>query len=261
MQTLCTIKKQIYPIHKTTRVSITSKEVNDCNIKLFRLLRNNGTSLYSYTFTEILQDYMWSKVKGTIEGRCVEEGLALRSTDRDVNVQKSLFLVVAEHLNTNMVGTLNYTVRVFAPNVDDSVLLKVVEKCNLGLKTHLVPFISSEIVDAFPVHKPDLFSDKTLDLSASVPQFRSFPVEVLLPLRLHSSEKAQELESLVEGDLLFAVVKGRRNEIFDRQLSIVAVFDCLYVTKVQMDSIKAKLDEGDREDEKNDVEELFVDRH
>ena len=173
-------------------------------------------------------------------------------------VHRSLCFVVPEHLNATMIGTLKYSMRVFCPEIKDRILLKIVEKCNLGLKSILVPFLLSNVVDQYPCPLGEGVFQSVEDSSHIMAQFRSFPVEVLLPLRLHTVAQLPEIDALNEGDLVFAIVRGRRNEIFDRQLSIVAVLDSLYLTKERLkESLEGGLDQRVRlsKDDKDGVEE------
>jgi len=173
-------------------------------------------------------------LKGDIEGKCLSNGLVLKTRDVRPIHTKTAFTVIPEHLNGTMVNTVKYRVSVYSPEKEERILLKVTSKCNLGIEATLHAYVTAEEIAAAGVcDQIDLFFKVVEDYDKYGPimaQFRKHPVQALLPLQLHMHCIAS-IKTLEEGDIIFATVKGKKIEMYEQDMSIVAVLDSIFLKK------------------------------
>lgn len=217
-----TIDHLLRKVEKTSRVALNPRDLNKCMIEKFKY-EKFATTESPISFASFVDDLLWSRIKGEVEGVCIEEGLVLKSNPNiPNNLVRTSSHVIPEHLNGNVVSSITYTVNIFSPEKDSIIVVKITGKCHIGAEGDLVPFLSSK--DIPPESTVSEFLKEVEDEKIMRPimtQFRSHPVQVLLPLQLHLGEDANLLSSLKNGDHILVQVKAKKYELFDKDVSLI----------------------------------------
>ena len=223
-----TIENSIKTVENSSRTALGPKDLNECIFEKYRHARN-GTHL---SFSSVLEDRIWSHLKGDIEGKCLSNGLVLKTRDVRPIHTKTAFTVIPEHLNGTMVNTVKYRVSVYSPEKEERILLKVTSKCNLGIEASLQAYVTTEEIVASGSHNDSFFTlvEDYDQYGPIMAQLRKHPVQALLPLQLHMHCVA-DIKSLEEGDIIFATVKGKKVEMYEQDMSIVAVMESIFLKK------------------------------
>jgi hypothetical protein len=226
------INHLIRKVQKTSRVSLSPRDINKCMNEKFKYEKFSSTAT-SVPFASFVDDMLWSRIKGEIEGVCVEEGLVLKSNSNiSNNLLRTSSYVIPEHLNGNVVSSIKYTVSIFSPDKDSIVFVKITGKCHIGAEGVLVPYLPVKLVtDGSPLQEllEEVEDEKIVRPIQA--QFRSHPVQVLLPLQLHLEKDAELLSSLQNGDHVLVQVKAKKYELFDKDVSLIGKVLCIVDVK------------------------------
>jgi hypothetical protein len=218
------INHLIRKVEKTSRVALNPRDLNKCMIEKFKY-EKFSTSESSISFASFVDDMLWSRIKGEVEGVCIEEGLVLKSNSIiPNNLVRTSSHVIPEHLNGNVISSMTYTVNIFSPEKESMILVKITGKCHIGAEGELVPFLSKLPTESESTEILSAFLKEVEDEKVMRPimaQFRSHPVQVLLPLQLHLGEDANLLSSLKNGDYVLVQVKAKKYELFDKNVSLI----------------------------------------
>ena len=236
-----TIDHLIRHVEKTSRIALTPRDLNKCIIEKFKYEKFSATSETSVTFAEFVNDLIWSRIKGETEGFCIEEGLVLKSNPNLYsNLSRTSSYVIPEHLNGNVVTSMTYTVSVFSPEKDSMILVKITGKCHIGAEGNLVPFLPLKQISDTTLHESCILKEVEDEkiMRPIMAQFRSHPIQVLLPLQLHLGEDANILSRLKSGDHVLVQVKAKKYELFEKEVSLIGKVKSVFFNDIKNEDME-----------------------
>jgi len=231
-----TIENFIADVSKTNNLELTIDNLNSIIYQKYKYSKINTKQGLQWNSQDLVKFKFWEYIKATFEGKCIKEGLVLKSNEYlqpEISFQE--LKIVPEYLNGYFVSKVDYKLKVFSPKIDNIVLARVNNTCNLGVIAFLVPFVSMDEMTASKKYCPKncnenwklIESEKYIKSINS--QFRVNPCKILLPYQLHSEHYS--IDTLQNDDLILLRIKGIKGINSNNNMNIVGIYDKMFVEK------------------------------
>lgn len=184
-----------FQISATQKVDLTPEELAN-----FR----EGDTIVSQ-INEMLED----KIRKSVEGKCNKNGLVLKGSTKIIN--REVGFVPKGHFNGNFVYSVNYQTLVCNPSVGVVIPCRVIAKNKIGPLANFVHFLNTNVEEEG--------SDMTKNIDK---QFRKYPMIIKVPRELHRPEEQPLFEEIEVGRIIYVEVLGKKFELEDKQISVVA---------------------------------------
>lgn len=230
-----TIENFIEDVSKTNNLELTIDNFNSIIYQKYKYSKIKKQGL-QWNSEDLVKFKFWEYVKSTFEGKCIKEGLVLKSDEYfqpEISFQE--LKIVPEYLNGYFVSKVDYKLKVFAPKIDNIVLARVNNTCNLGVIAFLVPFVSTDEMNASKKYCPNNYNEnwKFIESEKYIKsinsQFRVNPCKILLPFQLHSEHYS--IDNLKNDDLILLRIKGIKGINSNNNMNIVGVYENMFVEK------------------------------
>lgn len=148
------------------------------------------------------------KIKNDVEGKCNKNGLVLNGSVRILT--RDVGYVSKGHFNGNYVYNVTYQLLVCNPSVGVIIPCKIIAKNKIGLMAHFIHFLHFNEND-------DNVMNRNIDK-----QFKKYPIVIKIPAELHKPEQQQYINDLELEEIIYVEVLGRKFDLEDKQISVVA---------------------------------------
>lgn len=147
------------------------------------------------------------KIKSDVEGKCCKHGLVLKGSVEVLT--REVGYIPKGHFNGNFVYNVTYKYLVCNPSVGVIIPCEIMSRNQIGYLAHFVHFLHQDVTNPFN-HQID-------------EQFKKYPIVIKIPNELHPDEsQQQELKQLQPTDIRYVKVLGKKFELEDKQISVVA---------------------------------------
>ena len=231
-----TIENFIEDVSKTNNLELTIDNFNSVIYQKYKYSKIKSKEGLQWNSQDLIKFKFWEYIKATFEGNCIKEGLVLKSDEYfQPEIAFQELKIVPEYLNGYFVSKVDYKLKVFAPKIDNVLLARVNNTCNLGVIAFLVPFVSMDEMNASKKHYPNTFdkewkmieSEKYIKSINS--QFRVNPCKILLPYQLHT--EFESIDNLKNDDLILLRIKGIKGINSNNNMNVVGIYEKMFIDK------------------------------